>query len=256
MSPSPISTVRAVAWGHAPRVLQARGWVLAGLTLAPVLVSLLAQLLGGSGGDSRLALAVFHNVLVSFILPIMVLVAAPAGIREDLEQRTLPLVLARPVTVWALPLAKGLVWFLWGGLWLAASGLALVLLGADPVSAALQAAALVLAYWAETALMSLLVMVFKRGLLWGALLLLGWENALPILPATLQRFTLLHHIQSLSGSRGGLVAFFELLAQPQVTSPPAVSAGVLALAGLAFWLLCGWKLQTTPVGLAGRDAEG
>lgn len=255
MSPSPISTVRAVAWGHAPRVLQARGWVLCGLTLAPVLACLLGELLG-RGGDSRLALALFHNVLVSFILPIMVLVAAPAGIREDLEQRTLPLVLARPAVVWALPLAKGLVWFLWGSLWLAASGLGLMLLGTDPATAALQAAALVLAYWAETAFMSLLVMVFKRGLLWGALVLLGWENALPVLPATLQRFTFLHHLQSLSGSRGGLVAFLELLAQPQVASPPAVSALVLALAGLGFWALCGWKLQVTPVGLAGREAEG
>jgi hypothetical protein len=255
---SPLTTLRAVALGYAPRVLQARGWVLCALAILPVLLSLMGQMIGKQVGafDSRLALQMFHGVLASLILPIMVLVAAPGGIREDLEQRTLPLILVRPVPVWILPVAKGLVWFVWGGFWLALSGLSLMILGADPANAALQASALVLAFWAELAFMSLLVLVFNRGTLWGALVLFGWENMLRVLPATLQRFTFLHHIESISGTRGGMVSNYEILAQEQIASPLLMSVAALILFGALCWALCGWKLESTPVGLAGREAEG
>jgi len=254
----PLSTLRAIAVGYAPRVFQARGWVLAALAVFPVALSFLGLMVGKQVGafDSRLALQVFHSVLVSLILPIMVLVAAPGGIREDMEQRTLPLILVRPVPVWILPVSKGLVWFVWGAAWLAASGLGLITLGADPVSAALGSVALVLAFWAELAFMSFLVLMFNRGTLWGALVLFGWENLLRVLPATLQRFTFLHHIESISGSRGGMVSNYEILAQEQITSPILVSVAVLILFGCLCWALCGWRLQTTPIGLAGRESEG
>jgi len=253
-----LPTLRAVALGYAPRVLQARGWVLCALAVLPVVLSGLGQVFARQveGFDSRVALQVFHGVLVSLILPIMALIAAPGGIREDLEQRTLPLILVRPVPVWILPVAKGLVWYVWGALWLAVSGLGLILLGAAPGTAAFQALALVLAFWAELAFMSLLVLVFSRGVLWGALVLFGWENLLRVLPATLQRFTFLHHIESISGTRGGDVASWDILAQQQISSPVFVSVAVLLLFGALCWALCGWKLQVTPVGLAGREAEG
>lgn len=258
MRPRALATLRAVALGYAPRAFQARGWVLCALAVLPVALSFLGQAIGKQVGgfDSRLALQMFHGVLVSLILPIMVLVAAPGGIREDMEQRTLPLILARPVPVWILPLSKGLVWFLWGGGWLFVAGLSLMTLGADPASAGLQALALLLAFWAELAFMNLLVLVFSRGTLWGAVVLFGWENLLRVLPATLQRFTFLHHIESISGSRGGMVSNYEILAQEQITSPILVSVAVLILFGALCWALCGWRLQKTPLGLAGREAEG
>ena len=80
---SALSTVRAVALGYAPRVLQARGWVLCALAVAPVALSFAGSVIGRQFGayDSRVALQLFHGVLVSLILPIMVLVAAPGGIR-------------------------------------------------------------------------------------------------------------------------------------------------------------------------------
>ncbi len=250
-------TLGAIVRGYAPRVLQARGWVLCALAVVPVAFSFILPLLRhGEGFDNRLALQIFHTVLVSLILPIMVLVAAPGGIREDLEQRTLPLILVRPVPVWILPISKGLIWFVWGGLWLTISGLGLVIVGTDPSTAAMQALALVLAFWAELAFMNLMVLVFKRGTLWGALVLFGWESLLRVLPATLQRLTFLHHIESISGSRGGLVADWDILAQEQITSPIPVAIAALVLFGVLCWVLCGWKLQATPVGLAGREAEG
>ncbi|HLO66673.1 MAG TPA: hypothetical protein VK188_06620 [Holophaga sp.] len=258
MNPRVLPTLRAIVAGYAPRAIQARGWVLCALAVLPVAISFAGRAIATHAGgfDSRLALQIFHNVLASLVLPIMVLVAAPGGIREDMEQRTLPLVLVRPVPVWILPAAKGLVWFAWGACWLAVSGLGLTILGADPASAALQVLALVLAWWAELAFLSALILVFKRGALWGALVLFGWENLLRVLPATLQRFTFLHHIESISGSRGGMVADWDVLAQAQITSPIPLSVTALVLFGVLAWALAGWQLHRTPLGLAGREAEG
>ena len=134
-APTPLATIRATALGYAPRVLQGRGWVMAGLVLIPVALTLLIFTivrLKGEGPNSAEAVKVFHEVLVKMMLPIMALVAAPAGIREDLEQRTLPLLLVRPAPAWALPLGKGLPWFAWGALWLLVGVLGLQALGGDP----------------------------------------------------------------------------------------------------------------------------
>ena len=255
---SPLQTVRAVTWGYLPRLFQPRGWVLCALAILPVLLSILGQVLTHQveGFTSRMSLQIFHGVLVSFIVPIMAMVAAPGGIREDLEQRTLPLLLVRPLQVGALPLAKGLLWYGWGALWLVVSCAGLFILGGDPVTASLQALALVFAFWAEFAFMSLLGLVFSRGTLWGALVLFGWENMLRVLPGTLQRFTFLHYIESISGTRGGLVANYEILAQSQLTSPVWVSVTVLFLFGALCWAVSGWKLHRTPIGLAGMEGEG
>jgi len=257
-APTPFQTVRAVALGYLPRLFQARGWVLCALAVLPVAVSLLGQALARNvaGFSSRLPLQLFHGVLVSFIVPIMALVAAPGGIREDLEQRTLPLLLVRPVPVWALPLAKGLPWFGWGALWLAASCLGLVFLGGEPAALPRQALALDLAFWAELAFLTFLGLVFTRGTLWGALVLFGWENLLRVLPGSLQPFTFLHHIESITGTRGGTVASYELLAQTQTASPLWASVAVLLGFGALCWGLCGWRLQVTPIGLAGMEGEG
>ena len=256
--PSPFQTLRAMTLGYLPRLLQARGWVLCGLAILPVLLTLGGQMVSRNveGYSTRLALQIFHGVLVSFILPIMALVAAPGGIREDLEQRTLPLILVRPVQVWALPLATGLGWYLWGAFWLMVSCLGLLVLGGEPGALPRQAMALALAFWAEFAFMTLLGLLFSRGTLWGALVLFGWENLLRILPATLQHFTFLHYIESITGTRGGMVAQYDLLAQTQLTSPVWVSAAVLLAFGSLCWGLAGWKLQVTPIGLAGMEGEG
>ena len=257
-TPSPFQTLRALTLGSAPCLLQPRGWVLCAMALLPVLLCSLGQLFSRDPElfGSRASLHIFHGVLVSFALPIMALVAAPGGIREDLEQRTLPLLLVRPVKVWVLPLGKGLVWFAWGALWLGVSCSGLLILGSAPASVALQALALVLGFWAEFSFMSLLGLVFSRGTLWGALVLFGWENLLPILPERLQPFTFLHHIESIAGSRGNTVANYELLAQNQAASSPWLSLSALLLFGALCWALAGWKLDRSPIGLAGMEGEG
>lgn len=260
--PTPFQTVRSLVKGFLPRVVQPRGWVLAAIAMLPVLSALTVTSIirmqdGGSPGQlSKVALQVFHGVMVQFMLPIMALVAAPAGIREDLEQRTLPLFLVRPAPVWAMPLGKGLIWFGWGAVWLALAALGLVVLGIDLAEFPRLASALVFAFWAELAFMALLGLVFKRGTLWGALYLFIWEGMVRIMPGNLQRLTFVHHIESITGTRGSNLSAREILAQTQISSPVWVSLLTLLLLGLAFWALSGWKLQRTQIGLAGAEQEG
>jgi len=260
-TPSPLKTILALVRGYLPRVVQARGWVLAALAMAPVGLALAFHLVVSLSNHSgnippTAALDLFHGVLVKLMLPIMALVAAPAGIREDLEQRTLPLFLTRPAPVWAMPLGKGLLWFGWGGLWLSLAALGLLALGADGETAAYMALALVFAFWAQLAFMTLLGLLFKRGSLWGALFLFIWDPLVRILPNNLQRVTFLHYIESITGSRGTDVSTVQLLAQQQITTPVGISVLVLFGLGLLCWGVSGWKLQSTPIGLAGAEAEG
>ena len=258
-APSPLATIRATALGYAPRVLQGRGWVLAGLVVFPVGISLVIfTFLRIKGGDASPAEAVkvFHEVLVKMMLPIMALVAAPAGIREDLEQRTLPLLLVRPAPTWALPLGKGLPWFAWGALWLIVGVLGLQVLGGDPGLLPGRIVAMVSAWWGELALMTLVGLLFKRGTLWGALYFFLWEPLVRILPPFLQRLTFTHYIESLAGSRASEVHANQLLAQEQVATHPALAFLILVAFGTLGWALAGWKLHRTPIGLAGSEAEG
>lgn len=256
---TPFQTARALAAGYAPRVLQPRGWVIAALVLAPVSLALLISGLAAMQGHplpASIALTIFHGILARAVLPIMALIAASAGIREDLEQRTLPLLLTRPAPAWAMPIGKGLPWFAWGSAWLILGAAALQILGGDADLLLGRMAALVAAWWGMLAFVSLFGLLFKRGTLWAALWLFGWESLTAVFPPFLQRLTFTHYIESLSGSRGHSVSATELLAQVQVSTEPWLAFLILVLVGLAFWAACGWKLHATPVGLAGAEAEG
>ncbi len=257
--PTPFQTLSAVARGYLPRVMQARGWVLAALPVLPIgLFLALTTILKVQGEriPPALYLSAFHVVLAKFMLPIMALVAAPAGIREDIEQRTIPLMLARPSTIWMLPFGKGVLWFGWGALWLVVACAGLLALGSSPEAFFYQAAALVLTYWAVLAFMSLLGLVFKRGTLWGALYLFIWDPLVRIFPGNLQRITFVHYLESIAGTRSTEVAASQLLAQEQISTPVGLAILVLIVFGLGCWALCGWKLQATPLGLAGSESEG
>jgi len=250
-APSPLATIRATALGYAPRVLQGRGWVLAALAIVPVGITLLVFTLlrlKGADVDPGEPIHVFHEVIVKMMLPIMALVAAPAGIREDLEQRTLPLLLVRPAPAWTYPLGKGLPWFLWGAGWLLLSVLGLQLVGGDPSMLWGRLLAVVGGWWGELALLTLVGLVFRRGTL--------WEPFVRVFPPFLQRLTFTHHLESLAGSRAATVQVNQILAQEQVTTHPALALLALLAFGALCWGLAGWKLHLTPVGLAGSEAEG
>ena len=261
-APTFLATVAALARGTRPLLFKARGWVLGALVMGPVLgalgilaiISLKAE--GPNPFGARIGLVVYHSVLLSFMVPIMALVAAGAGIREDLEQRTLPLLLVRPAVIPALPLGKGLPWVVWGSLWLTLGALFLQGSGGGWESLPGRILALVALWWAELAFVTALSLAFKRGLLWAALWFFVWERFLTVFPPTLQRLTFMHHAQTLAGSRFNESKAPDFLAQSQVDTPYLLSLLALLAAGAAFWAWAGWKLHRTPVGLAGAETEG
>lgn len=257
-APTPLQTVGSIFRGYLPRVFQARGWVIAALPLAVVSLGYLVMALApvGPRGFPGLHIVLLHHGLFRYILPIMALVAAPAGIREDLEQRTLPLLLARPLQVWTLPFAKGLIWWAWGSLWLVLAGLAMGGLGAEAQDLPAIIVALVAVFGAQMAFLALLGLVFKRGNLWGALWLFLVDPLVRILPSTLQRFTFPHYAESLTLSRGSDIQVSQLLAQAQVETPWVLALLILLAFTALCWALSGLRLHTKAVGLAGAEGEG
>jgi hypothetical protein len=262
--PTPLATLSSLFRGHLPRVWQARGWVLAALAILPVALAFavitVIQIKGGGGPNapqaSRVALEIFHSVMVKVMLPVMALVAASAGIREDLEQRTLPLFLVRPLTIWSLPLGKALPWVAWGSVWLLVANLALLAMGANPDLFLGKTGALLGIFWGQLAFITLLSLVFKRGVLWGALYLFILDPLVRVLPANLQRFTFIHYAESLAGSRGNTVQTSDIFAQTQITTAPWLAFLILLAFGLACWALSGLRLHHQKIGLAGAEAEG
>jgi hypothetical protein len=260
---SPSQTIRSIALGYLPRVLQVRGWLIAGLLMMPVGIVLVTDAImrakTGRGVGPSVSLSVYHGVLIKMMLPIMALIAAPGGVREDIEQRTLPLLLVRPSAIWAYPIGKGLPWFAWGAVWIIVGVLGLQMVGGDSQQLLSRIFAAIGAWWGELALMTLLGLLFKRGTLWGGMYFFIWELIIAstgILPAALQRLTFSHHVESLAGSSAASASTASLLAQAQVTSSPWASALALTLFGLVCWMLAGLKLHHTPLGLAGGEAEG
>jgi hypothetical protein len=258
-APTPLQTVQAILRGYRPRLFQARGWVIAGLAMLPVAFGLLGMgVATAKGGEvtSGQYLIILHQGLIRYMVPIMALVAASAGIREDLEQRTLPLMLVRPAQVWTMPFAKGLLWWAWGALWLVVAACALSIIGAQASDLPFLAAALVGIYWAELALLTLLGLIFKRGNLWGAIWLFLIDQLVRLFPSNLQRFTFIHYAESITGSRATDINVNQLLAQEQISTPWPLAILVLFAFGFACWALSGSRLHSRPYGLGGADTEG
>jgi len=258
--PSSLEAVGALIKGYLPRIFQARGWVLAGLIMAPVVVALLAQssraAFENNANPAMAALVLYHQGYAAIMLPILALMAAPAGIREDIEQRTLPLVLVRPVPAWTLPFGKGLLWFVWCAFWLVIAVAFMPLVGLDILTIPRKVLALILTFWAQLGIASLFLLFFKRGTLWAAIFFFVWDPLVRVLPSALQRVTFVHYLESLAGSRSHSGNTIDLLAQAQVTTPLWLGAIILLAVGALAWGMCGLKLMRTPIGLAGGDSEG
>jgi ABC-type transport system involved in multi-copper enzyme maturation permease subunit len=254
--PSFIDTVGALARGYSHRLFQARGWALAGLIIVPVAVALLVLSNMDRIPPMLTALNVYHNAYATTLVPILALVSAPACIREDIEQRALPLMLVRPAPIWALPFGKGLLWFAWCSIWLALAVALMAAIGMDASTVPQKILALLLTFWAQLGIASLFLMVFKRGTLWAAIFFFFWDPLVRVFPAALQRLTFTHYVESIAGSRFTKGNVTDILAQEQISSPIWLAAIVLVAVGALAWGLCGLKLMNTPIGLAGSEAEG
>jgi hypothetical protein len=253
--PTPIDTIAALFKGYFSRVLQARGWMLAGLIMLPFIVVLIV-IFFDDVPNQHTALELYHHGYGQMALPIIALIAAPACIREDLEQRTLPMMLARPSPAWALPLGKGLLWFAWCAIWLNIAVALMPLVGLEPASVPQKMVAITLTFWAQLGFAALFLWFFKRGTLWAALFFFIWDPMISVLPAALQRLTFTHYLVSLAGSSVSKENTISFLAQIQVTTAFWLGAAILILFGLLAWGLTGYRLMRMPIGLAGRETEG
>jgi ABC-type transport system involved in multi-copper enzyme maturation permease subunit len=242
--------------GYLPRVFRPLGWTLAGLTMLPYLVVLLVMSFDKNPNPVRAALELYHYGYAQMALPLLALIAASASIREDIEQRTLPLMLVRPAPVWALPFGKGLLWLAWCSAWLAIMSALLPTVGLDMAAVPKKFLALLLTFWAQFGIASFSILIFRRGMLWAALLFFAWDPLIKVLPPALQRMTFVHYLESIAQSRYTGGDAMGLLAQGQVSSPAWLAALVLAAAGVLAWGLSGLWLMRKPIGLAGSESEG
>jgi len=254
--PGAIDAIAAIFKGYLPRVFQARGWVLAALTLTPLIVVWVVMIFDPGSSPERTSLELYHYGYGQIALPIIAIVAAPACINEDLEQRTLPLMLVRPAPAWTLPLAKGLLWFAWCAVWLIVAVSLMPFVGLDPYSVPRKILALVLTHWAQLGFASLLLWFFKRGTLWAVLFFYVWDPMIRVLPPALQRATFTHYVESISITRYTSDDVFSLLAQIQTTTPLWLCVIILLAIGALAWGITGYRLTRMPVGLAGRESEG
>jgi hypothetical protein len=190
------------------------------------------------------------------VLPLLSLIAASAGIGEDLEHRSLPLMLVRPAPAWILPFGKGMPWLAWCLAWLTIAATPILYAGLDMAVIPQKILALLLAFWAQLGFASLLILVFKRGLLWAALFFFVWDPLVKVLPPALQRTTFIHYLESIAQSRYTGGDTLDLLAQDQVSSPAWLAVFVLVAVGILAWGGCGLWLMKKPIGLAGSESEG
>jgi len=230
---------------------------MAALIMAPIVVLTFgAQIFSKNPAPWRSILEFYHSAYGRVVLPIIALLAAPACINEDLEQRTLPLMLVRPAPIWALPIGKGLLWFSWCSVWLIIVVALMPMAGLDLLTVPRKILALILTFWAQLGFVSLLLLLLKRGTLWAALFLFVWEPLIKVFPPALQRITFTHYLESLASSRYSSNNTIDLLAQVQISTPLWLCVIILTAFGILTWGICGFRLMCTPIGLAGRESEG
>ena len=254
--PSCIDAVAALFKGYIPRVFHLRSWVFAVLAMLPCTLGLLSNSFDKHPNPARVALELYHYGYAQMVLPLIALIAASAGIGEDLEQRSLPLMLVRPAPAWVLPFGKGLPWLAWCSAWLTIAVTPILYAGLDMAVIPQKILALLLTFWAQMGFASLLTLVFKRGLLWAALFFFAWDPFVRVMPPALQRMTNTHYLESIAQSRYTGSSTISLLEQSQVLSPVWLAVLVLVVAGVLAWGGCGLWLMKKPIGLAGSESEG
>jgi ABC-2 type transport system permease protein len=186
---------------------------------------------------------------LSFLLPIITLFYATAIIGDEVEDRTITYLFVRPVPRATIYLGKFLAAMtLSAALILLSATLSFcVILSADAPSEAishvgiflLDVGILSLGVLAYGALYGLFGVILKRPLLAGLLFAMGWESVVTYIPGYLNRFTIMHYLQSLlphPSSERGLLSIFK-----QTTSAPVALITLLAM-GFAFIALAGWRV--------------
>lgn len=233
-----------------------RTLVLALLSAAPIAGAFLfvaaSRFRFGEGAQTVVGAAtdVMTFFYLSFLLLVFTLFYGTAIIGDEIEDRTITYLFVRPVPRATIYLGKFLAALaLSATLILASATLSFcVLMSADSPAEALSHAGiflidlgiLSLGVVAYGALFGFFGVVFKRALLIGLLFSLAWESVVTYIPGYLNRFTIMHYLQSLlphpSGQRG-LLSIFK-----QTTSVPVALAALVAI-GAGFIFLACWTVS-------------
>jgi ABC-2 type transport system permease protein len=199
-----------------------RTWWMALLGLLPVggamLLWLVRDLIAREGPTlwglfPQFSLLLFLNIL----LPLMTVFIGTAVVADEVEERTLPYLLTRPVPRGSIVLAKAVAGFITLAVVLTLSLLATytVLVVSEGVAAwgehldlLLKAEGiLLLGLAAYLALFTLLGGLLKRAVLFGLLFAFGWERFVAVLPGNVKLATIIHYLHRLfpfaEGGQGG-----------------------------------------------------
>jgi ABC-type transport system involved in multi-copper enzyme maturation permease subunit len=194
----------------------------------------------------------FGNIIMVFYLQLIILILAlffgTSICSEEVEGRTLPYLVTRPVPKAAVVLGKYLAYTLLT-VGMVALGLlfSFSILNLDRLSDVSLypvllkfAGVLSLGIMAYTALFAFFGSFLKRSIFFGLLFCFGWENVIQYFPGSTQRFAIAHYLKSfLPGASSGRFSF--LTFRLEATRPGIallmlflITAGFLALACLLF----------------------
>lgn len=232
-----------------------RGRVFAVLGLVPVILAVVVRV--AFAGRSDDIMSVFNDILMTFFLQFYIVILSlffgTSITAEEVDGRTLPYIVTRPVPRSSIIAGKYMAYGLLESI-MVVGGLAVSYLitnfdgiGTDGFFPLLgtSSAALVLGLAAYTAIFTLLGVVLKRSIIVGLMFGFGWENVIQYFPGSTQKFSVVHYLKSLLPYRpaaGGKLSFLLFRLEP---TPPLqavltvilISAVFLAAACLAF----AWK---------------
>jgi len=226
-------------------ILGRRRALVAGLALlVPLGLSLYWRIAdGGDGAGFFLELSV--GVLLQFFALGLTLYLGVAAVRDEIEDRTIVYLFARPVARWVIlagklaavaagcALALGATAVVAYALVVSADGFTGLVAGLGTLVRVL--AALGLACAAYTGLFGLLGVIFSKPMIPAVVLAFGWEGVLANMPGGLPRATLMFYLKSLLGLAPEADSLLAMLVPPIAPVPAATAAAVLcAVAGVLF----------------------
>jgi ABC-2 type transport system permease protein len=220
------------------------------LGLIPVAIAVVVRIF--VAGRAEDIVAVFNEILivffVTFDIVILSLFYGTSIVGEEIEGRTLPYLITRPLSKPAIFLGKYAAYvalmfvMVWTSLFLSF----FIMNGhrfRDPVlylTFLRYAGALGLGIIAYTAFFAFLGTFLKRAIVVGLLFGFGWENVIQYFPGSTQKFSLVHYMKSLMPRRASGGPLSMLLFRLEPTDPAVAVLTLVAIAavflGLACWL--------------------
>lgn len=226
------------------------------LGLMPVVLAVIVKInVGPRAGD---VIAVFNEILMVFYLQFYIVILSlfygTSISEEEIEGKTLPYLLTRPLSKPGIIIGKYLAYtwlislivtvslffsfFIMNSRYLGTPDLYLRFLQYEGI--------LILGILAYTAFFAFLGTLIKRAILFGLVFGFGWENVIQYFPGSTQKFSIVHYLKSLFRFRtsggGGRLSILLFRLEP---TPPEMAVLILILVSVVMLgLACGlfwWK---------------